>query len=129
MTDRLVDTQSLIWFLEDDRRLSVKVKKLMEAESSRLFVSIASLWEMAIKMSLKKLVLSVDFSTMVERTRENGFELLPVEPEHLVTLMSLEFIHRDPFDRLIIAQALTENMPLISSDDIFERYPVQREWA
>jgi len=92
MTDRLVDTQSLIWFLEDDPRLPGRIKKLMEAETSRLFVSIASLWEMAIKMSL-------------------------------------EFIHRDPFDRLIIAQALTENMPLISSDDVFARYPVQREWA
>jgi PIN domain nuclease of toxin-antitoxin system len=101
----------------------------MEAESSRLFVSIASLWEMAIKMSLKKLMLSVDFATMVEKTRENGFELLPVEPEHLVALMSLEYIHRDPFDRLIIAHALTENMPLISSDDVFDRYPVKREWV
>jgi len=126
---RLVDTQSLIWFVEDDQKLPAGVKARMESGEFRLLVSVASLWEMAIKMSLNKLVLSDDFASTAARIQENGFELLPIETEHLVTLTTLDYIHRDPFDRLIIAQAISEGIPVISSDEIFARYPVQWEWV
>jgi len=126
---RLIDTQALIWFVEDDRKLPAGIKAVMESGGSRLLVSVASLWEMAIKMSLNKLVLSGDFASTVARIQENGFELLPVEPEHLITLTTLDYIHRDPFDRVIIAQAITEGIPVVISDEVFARYPVQREWV
>jgi PIN domain nuclease of toxin-antitoxin system len=97
----------------------------MEDQNSHLIVSIASLWEIAIKTSIKKLALSVEFSMFIEKIHQNGFEILPIECPHLITLTTLDFPHRDPFDRIIIAQAITEKIQVISSDDIFKQYPVQ----
>lgn len=124
----LVDTQSFIWFAEADPKLPAPVADLMERSDSRLVISIASLWEMTIKMSLGKLALSGDIAVMIDKTISNGFTILPIEPKHLITLSTLEFFHRDPFDRIIIAQSISENMPLISSDDVFNQYPVERIW-
>lgn len=100
----------------------------MEDQNSHLIVSIASLWEIAIKTSIKKLTLSVEFNLFVEKIHLNGFEILPIECSHLITLTTLDFPHRDPFDRIIIAQAITEKMQVISSDDSFGQYPVQWLW-
>jgi PIN domain nuclease of toxin-antitoxin system len=129
VTDYLVDTQSLLWFVGDDEKLPLRMKTLMEDENSRLIVSIASLWEIAIKISIKKLVLSVEFNLFIEKILLNGFEILPIKFSHLVTLTTLDFPHRDPFDRIIIAQAITEKIQVISSDDIFSRYPVRWLWV
>ncbi|MDR0877733.1 MAG: type II toxin-antitoxin system VapC family toxin, partial [Treponema sp.] len=101
----LVDTQSFIWFVEDDVKLPASIRVLMENDDSQLIISIASLWEMTIKMSLGKLVLSGDIKIMTDKVIENGFTILPIEPKHLITLSTLEFIHRDPFDRIIISQS------------------------
>ena len=122
----LVDTQSFIWFVEDDARLPTHIRTLMEKRGNQLLISIASLWEMTIKISLSKLVLSGDIKAMLDKVIENGFIILPVEPKHLITLSMLGFIHRDPFDRIVISQSISEDIPLISSDDIFDQYPVDR---
>jgi PIN domain nuclease of toxin-antitoxin system len=88
----------------------------------------ACLWEITIKASLSKLAISTDIATMINDAQKNGFELLAIEPVHLVTLSTLELIHRDPFDRIMIAQAITEDMPIVTSDNVFEQYPVKRLW-
>jgi PIN domain nuclease of toxin-antitoxin system len=87
-----------------------------------------SFWEIAIKTSLQKLKLSKSLEIMINQSVENGFEIISIEPAHLITLSTLYFYHRDPFDRMIIAQAITENMSVISSDSVFNSYPVNCIW-
>jgi PIN domain nuclease of toxin-antitoxin system len=123
----LVDTQSFIWFFEDNPRLPETTRKFMERKSS-LMVSIASFWEITIKASLGKLSISDNISNLMDKTLSKGFKILPIERNHLIILSTLDFIHRDPFDRIIIAQAIAENMPLVSSDDVFKQYPVNCVW-
>jgi PIN domain nuclease of toxin-antitoxin system len=123
----LIDTQSFIWFVEDDEKLSHSVKLLMEDSNNQLVISIACLWEITIKMNLGKLILSGDIATMINKASANGFEILLIEPKHLITLSSLELFHRDPFDRIMIAQAITENISIITSDEMFEQYSVKIE--
>jgi PIN domain nuclease of toxin-antitoxin system len=127
--DHLVDTQSFIWFVEDDARLPQRIKSVMEQDDTRLLVSIASLWEMTIKVSLGKLFLTDTLETIFARLEQNGFDVLPIDTEHLITLSTLAHVHRDPFDRIIIAQAITESLLVISSDDVFAKYPVKRVWV
>jgi PIN domain nuclease of toxin-antitoxin system len=127
--DYLVDTQSFIWFVENDEKLPAKIKQLMEREDVRLLISIASLWEITIKMSLGKLILSGSIEKIINDLSLNGFDLMKIEPEHLITLSKLEYIHRDPFDRIIIAQTISADIQLVSSDDIFSKYPVKRVWV
>jgi len=125
--DVLIDTQTLIWFCEDNPRLPVPIKLLMES-SDNLFISIASFWEITIKASLGKLTVCENIADVIDNALSKGFRILPIEREHLIALSTLNFIHRDPFDRIIIAQAIAENMPLVSSDDIFQQYPIDCVW-
>ena len=124
----LVDTQSFIWFVEDDEKLPAHIGALMENADNQLIISIASLWEMTIKISLGKLSLSCTIETMLDKVTGNGFAILPIEPKHLIVLSTLSLIHRDPFDRIIISQSISNSIPLISSDDIFSQYPIERVW-
>ena len=124
----LIDTQAFIWFVENDKQIPVKMKKYLEKPENSIIVSIASLWEMTIKMSLGKLFLSCDIKEMTEKIYNNGFEILPILPEHIIKLSTLIYLHRDPFDRIIIAQGLTENMAIVSSDKIFDNYGINRKW-
>jgi len=123
----LIDTQSFIWFFEDNPRLPSSVRIRMERSNS-LVVSIVSFWEMTIKANLGKLVIPETIAGVIDKALSKGFKVLPIEREHLIVLSTLDLIHRDPFDRLIIAQAIAENMPLISSDEVFSQYPVNRIW-
>ena len=123
----LVDTQSFIWFFENSSRLPVPIRLFME-RSDNLVVSMASFWEITIKTSLGKLVIPEDITGVMDKALLNGFKILPIEREHLITLSALKLIHRDPFDRIIIAQAIAENMSLVSSDNIFQQYPVNCVW-
>ena len=123
----LIDTQAFIWFFEDSSRLPAPVKAYME-KSSSLVVSIASFWEITIKASLGKLVIPGGVAGVIDKALANGFKILPIERTHLITLSTLELIHRDPFDRIIIAQAMSESMPLVSSDDVFWQYPISNVW-
>jgi len=125
--DVLIDTQSFIWFFEDNPRLPSSVKLFMKRSNS-LVVSMASFWEITIKTSLGKLTIYEDIAGVMDKALSKGFKILPIEREHLIVLSTLDLIHRDPFDRIIIAQAIAENMPLVSSDNIFQQYPVNYIW-
>ncbi len=124
----IIDTQAFIWFVENDNQLPNKIKKDLENTENTIIVSIASLWEMSIKMTLGKLSLSCDLREMIEKIYSNGFEIIPILPEHIIKLSTLDYFHRDPFDRIIIAQGLTENMIIASSDKIFDNYGIKRKW-
>jgi len=125
----LLDTQALLWFLLDDPRLSVKAREGIIAKDSLIFVSPASLWEIAIKISLGKYALPVPFAVFWEnQLRINEFTLLPVSVSHAALIADLPFHHRDPFDRLIIAQSLVESIPVVGSDNAFDSYGVRRIW-
>src|SRR5579875_3555770 len=103
--DLLLDTHSFIWFLNGNEQLSQTVKDTITNTSNRCLLSIASLWEIAIKSSLGKLDLKGDFNQIANFLSNNNIELLTISFEHLQQLMQLPFHHRDPFDRILIAQA------------------------
>lgn len=124
----LIDTQAFIWFVENDNQLPLKIKKLLEDPSNAIIISIASLWEMAIKISLDKLQLSCGIEEMIDKIYHNGFEILPILPIHVIRLSKLNYIHRDPFDRIIISQSLSEEFQIVSSDRIFDEHGVKRIW-
>ena len=124
----LLDTHTLIWFINGDKQLSKKAQKAIELNGAENFVSIASLWEMAIKVSLKRLDLKASFVQVGEQILQNNFQILPISLQDIVTLSSLPFHHRDPFDRMIIAQSLTNTLVLLSKDIIFDEYEVEKIW-
>jgi PIN domain nuclease of toxin-antitoxin system len=124
----LVDTHALLWFVSGDDQLSSTARKVIESPDTVNYISVASWWEMAVKCSLGKLHLDDPFDVFLKyRTRE-GFRTLSIETNHLPALVSLPFHHRDPFDRLIICQAIQEKMPVCSADDNFSRYEVEVIW-
>lgn len=125
----LLDTHTFLWFIEDSSKLSPEAKKLLESEGE-LLLSIASLWEMAIKVSIGKLTLAQPFDTFIpQQLSKNAIRLLPISIAHLGSVSTLPFHHRDPFDRLLIAQAIAEQLPIVSIDDKFDSYPVKRVWS
>ena len=125
----LLDTHAFLWFIAGSDDLTAKARELIEDPENRPFLSAASLWEMAIKISLGKLRLALPFEELVpEQMMLNGVHFLPIEMGHLVPIVSLAFHHRDPFDRLLIAQAMIEQMPIVTGDPAFEPYPVQKLW-
>ena len=124
----LIDTHAIIWFITDDSKLPASVKNLIEDIANTCFVSVASLWEMAIKFSIGKLVLGVSLEEMFELIEKTGFELLSATPKHLLASAKLPFHHSDPFDRLMIAQAQTDNLTLVSRDGKFDLYEVKLLW-
>jgi PIN domain nuclease of toxin-antitoxin system len=124
----LLDTRTFLWFIEDNPRLSTETKKLLESDAD-LFISIASLWEIAIKISIGKLTLTQSLETFIPaQIEKNGIELLPITVEHLALVSTLAAHHRDPFDRLLIAQAIVEQLPIVGIDDKFDPYGVTRLW-
>ena len=125
----LLDTHTLLWFIAGNLSLSASARALIEDAANEKFVSIVSIWETAIKVSIGKMSLSAPFDVLFPHQIEvNGFELLPVKIEHTSVVTSLPFHHRDPFDRLLIAQAIEEKMTLLSVDTVFDDYGVTRLW-
>ncbi|AYQ32982.1 type II toxin-antitoxin system VapC family toxin [Runella sp. SP2] len=125
----LLDTHALIWFMRGDAMLSEKAKKIILTDFQNCYVSLASFWEMSIKSSLNKLDLGLPFIEAENWALENGLSnFLKVEMEHINKLSQLPFHHRDPFDRTLIAQALTENLSIITKEKLFEEYGVTRIW-
>ena len=125
----LLDTHALLWFLNDDRRLSRHAHGLIADPANDVLVSVGSLWETVIKASLGRLALAEPFEELIPaQLAAERIEVLPVEVRHLAELRRLPFHHRDPFDRLIIAQAMAEGVPVISRDGEFEPYPVTVLW-
>jgi len=126
--NNLIDTHALIWFLNGDNDLSDKAKKAIEAEDAINFISIASLWEISIKISLGKLELKTPFSKISELLDNNGFQILPITFEDTLILSTLPFHHRDPFDRIIISQSFNNKLTIISKDRYFDEYQVALTW-
>ncbi|OLE51457.1 MAG: twitching motility protein PilT [Acidobacteria bacterium 13_1_20CM_3_53_8] len=125
----LLDTHTFIWFIMGSPNLSANARALIEDVANEKFLSVASLWEIAIKLSIGKLTLSVPFDVLIpQQLSLNGFELLNIEIDHAAIVATLPFHHRDPFDRLLIAQAMFEKMPIVSIDTVFDAYPVTRLW-
>jgi len=124
----LIDTQILIWSLGDIQKLSPSAISILRREENDIFISVASLWEIAIKISVEKIKLPVPFEDFIEETLSNNFEILGIELVHLLTLTSLPFYHRDPFDRVIISQAISEKIAIVSSDEKFSFYNVEKIW-
>lgn len=121
----LLDTHTFLWFINADPTLSAPAQAAIEPGTNDIVLSIASLWEMAIKVSLGKLIVPLPFAEfMQEQMRENGIILLPIQMAHIELVTRLPFHHRDPFDRLIIAQSLVDQIPIIGKDDIFDAYGI-----
>lgn len=118
----LLDTHALLWFLNGDERISPKARKLISDPKNRCFISIASLWEMAIKIKIGKLDLAFDLKGLAAHLDNNNIEILPIAFEHILETMGLEDHHRDPFDRIIISQAKFERLTIISRDENFPKY-------
>jgi PIN domain nuclease of toxin-antitoxin system len=125
----LLDTHALLWFLAGDPRLSTTARMAIEDPGNTRFFSVASAWEIVIKTSLGKLTLAGPFHELIPvQLRANSIQLLPISPEHLNHLLTLPFHHRDPFDRMLIGQALVESATLVSADSTLDRYAVPRLW-
>lgn len=126
----LLDTHAFLWFVAGDERLPVAARKAVETPQNRVLLSIASLWEMAIKISLGRLMLVQPFDLFIRTQLEiNNIDLLDIKVAHLSELLQLPFHHRDPFDRLLVAQARVEKLVVASGDVVLDAYGVQRLWS
>jgi len=125
----LLDTHTFLWFINDDTSLSSTAKALIEDPENTIYLSVASIWEMAIKVSLDKLEMPSPFTDFIdEQLNENTIILLNIKTAHTGVVATLPFHHRDPFDRLIIAQSKVEDIPVIGKDAIFDDYGIKRLW-
>jgi PIN domain nuclease of toxin-antitoxin system len=124
---QLLDTHTLIWFIMGDQRISQTVRS--QIENNHNCLSIVSIWEIAIKNSIGKLNLNLSFAEFVQQQIiMTDVQLIPIQIEHILAVAQLPLHHRDPFDRMLIAQAITENLPILSADTIFDNYSVQLLW-
>lgn len=127
----LLDTHTLLWYAQNDPRLSGPARSLIQDMGNEVFVSPASYWEVAIKISLGKYSLNAPYETFMQQAIEgNLFRVLPILVSHTLALTRLPILkdHKDPFDRLIVAQALAEQMSLVSADERLDGYSVHRLW-
>jgi len=125
----LLDTHTFLWFVWDDAQLSQTAKDAITDPNNRKLVSVASIWEIAIKISLQKLDLGMPYLPfMRSQMAINLFEILPLTLEHGAEISRLPFHHRDPFDRLMIAQSMSERIPIVSADSAFDAYSIKRIW-
>ena len=124
----IVDTHALLWFFSNDINLSEKARETIVNSNNDVFISIASFWEISIKLSLSKLALDIPFELLFDESEKLNMSILNVKKEHLVCLKELPFIHKDPFDRMIASQSIVENYTLASIDKIFDDYNIERFW-
>lgn len=124
----LLDTHALIWFITLDKNLPAKTKSIIENTDNRCWVSIASLWEIGIKHSLGKLNVEIGLSELFKIIEQSGFEILTVTPQHTLVVASLNFHHRDPFDRMLVSQAISDKLTIVTKDSILKQYAVKTLW-
>ncbi len=125
----LLDTHAFIWWARNDAALSRRARATIAGGANECLFSIASAWEIAIKVSLGKLPVSGRLDQVIpEQLAANGISMLPIEIAHVARVSTLPFQHRDPFDRLLAAQALEEKIAIVSADEVFESYRVKRIW-
>jgi PIN domain nuclease of toxin-antitoxin system len=128
-TDHLVDTHTFLWFTTNSPLLSPTADAIIRNPNNVIYLSIASVWEMSIKVSIGKLTLAQPIVPFVsDQVRRNRFRLLPIDLRHMAHVSSLPLHHRDPFDRLLVAQSRQDNLPLISVDDVLDAYGIIRIW-
>ena len=123
----LLDTHAFLWFLNDDPKLPANIKELIENEQ-KVYVSIGSFWEIAIKESIGKLTIPSPVATLMSDCEREQIGILPIRADHLALLKELPKINGDPFDRLLICQAVAEGMPLVTADEYIAKYHVQTIW-
>lgn len=124
----LLDTHTLIWFLKGTDELSEKTVKIIENSDAIIYVSIATIWELSIKISLGKFNFPNGIEGFIKLVEDNGFEILPITINDTIKICSLEYIHRDPFDRIMIAQSLENNLIIITKDSHIKKYNVKTLW-
>jgi PIN domain nuclease of toxin-antitoxin system len=124
----LPDTHTFLWFVAGDKQLPENVKAKIRDVNEVCVLSVISLWEITIKHQIGKLILAISLEELFEYADRNHIDILPISHEHLLTLSKLPVFHSDPFDRLIISQAITENFTLISKDGGFKIYKVKQKW-
>ena len=125
----LLDTHTFIWYVTNSPKLSLKAQQIINDGKNEILFSIVSIWEMAIKHSVGKLTFELPFELFITRQLAvNNFQLLNIRVENLVIVANLRLHHRDPFDRLIIAQAMVEQIPIVGRDEVFDLYPIERLW-
>jgi len=124
----LLDTHAFLWFINGSNELSPKAKKIIQDPENTMYMSIASFWEIAIKLNIGKLSLDISFDELKKEADKNDFRMLPIQYEDTRVLTSLELFHKDPFDRILIAQAIQNNLTMITRDSNFDAYPVRIIW-
>ncbi|MFN6528317.1 type II toxin-antitoxin system VapC family toxin [Nostoc sp. ChiSLP03a] len=125
----LLDTHTLIWFFQGHQSFSEKMRLLIEDQNNEKLISIVSVWEMSIKQSIDKLNFCLPIKTFIEQEIAlNDFNLLNINLNHIDVITTLPLQHRDPFDRILIAQAMVENIPIVSADTAFDAYSITRLW-
>jgi len=127
MSNFLLDTHTFIWLSENDSNLSNNLREMIDI-ADRVYLSIASLWEIAIKLNLSKLSLQRSYETIGTQLESSDILLLPISFIDTLKIRDLPLHHRDPFDRMLIAQAMNHSLILISKDVKFDAYPIQRLW-
>jgi PIN domain nuclease of toxin-antitoxin system len=128
MGRHLLDTHAALWFFNGDNALPGTVRRIIEGDFGAVYMSVASVWELAIKISLGKLRFPGNSTGFVRLAQANGIAILPIETAHLAAFEALPWIHRDPFDRLLISTAQAERMTLITADKNIARYDVPHRW-
>lgn len=128
MIKNLLDTHTFLWFIDGSDNLSPKALENIENENAQNFISIVSLWEIAIKLSLGKLEVNIPFKQIEDVVFKNNFQILPISFTDLLKLSELPFHHRDPFDRLLIAQCINNEMIFLSKDENVFKYNVSVIW-
>ena len=124
----LLDTHTIIWHFDDSKKLSQKAINIADNPESRLYICSVSIWEIAIKMNLGKLNLNFSLDKLLEAIKESDVHILQIEDEYLNRLSELPYIHKDPFDRLLISTALTEDLTIITIDENIKKYSVTCIW-
>ena len=125
----LIDTHVFLWWVEGDRVLPAKARAILSNQENECLISLTSAWELAIKAGLGKLKLALPVKRyVIENVAANGFRMLDIRIAHVGRVETLGSHHGDPFDRLLIAQALEENLPIVTADPIFRKYGVKRIW-
>ncbi|OFX28135.1 MAG: twitching motility protein PilT [Bacteroidetes bacterium GWA2_31_9] len=125
----LLDTHTFLWFINDDKRLSLKAKELISKPNNIRYLSYASIWEIAIKSSLGRIEIPIDFEKFIEeQLKINNILIFPFSISHLAKVKELPFIHKDPFDRIIISQSIIENVSILGIDSVFDKYGITRIW-
>ena len=124
----LLDTHAVIWFADNSPKIPSRIKEVTKQPANEFFISSVSLWEIAIKMNLGKLDIKSSLDELLEAVNTSAFEILQIEDKYLKRLSTLPNIHKDPFDRLLIASAIAEDLTIITADENIQKYDVQWIW-